>query len=324
MTDSDYIIDDKGNWRPAKKLEFDPIFVWPPRPIQFLKYLFSFPGYIWPWNIFYIAIAVIIYLFFQPAISECKNFSFSWISIVFLRNLFLVFVYAGLMHLRFYIFKYQGEKYQYNTKPLGTGNKFWHFGSQTRENMFWTLCSAVPIWSAYEVIFLWGYANNIFPYIDFNTNPIYFCVLFLLLPGWQMVHFYFSHRITHWKPLYKWVHYLHHRNVNTGPWSGLSMHPVEHIIYFSTVLIHFIIPSHPLHMIFHIQRTGLAAIHGHSGFDKIMLNKHRAKLPHASYFHYLHHKYFECNYGELWMPLDKWFGSFHNGSKEDDERLVNK
>ena len=38
-------------------------------------------------------------------------------------------------------------------------------------------------------------------------------------------------------------------------------------------------------------------------------------IPSAGYFHYLHHKYFECNYGELTSPLDKWFGSFHDGTK---------
>lgn len=35
-------------------------------------------------------------------------------------------------------------------------------------------------------------------------------------------------------------------------------------------------------------------------------------------FHYLHHRYFECNYGETTVPLDKWFGTFHDGSEEVD------
>lgn len=37
------------------------------------------------------------------------------------------------------------------------------------------------------------------------------------------------------------------------------------------------------------------------------------KLPTGSYFHYLHHRYFECNYGEATLPLDKLFGTFHDG-----------
>ena len=36
-------------------------------------------------------------------------------------------------------------------------------------------------------------------------------------------------------------------------------------------------------------------------------------LPTGSYFHYLHHRYFECNYGEATIPLDKLFGTFRDG-----------
>ncbi|WP_353816990.1 hypothetical protein [Mesorhizobium sp.] len=50
----------------------------------------------------------------------------------------------------------------------------------------------------------------------------------------------------HWGPLYNYVHSLHHRNVNVGPWSGMSMHPIEHIIYMSSVVIHVVLPSHPI------------------------------------------------------------------------------
>ena len=324
--EKDIYINAEGGWQPKKKIEFDPIFVWPPRPVAFFKWLLNFPGYIWPWNLFYIALAFICYLFFQPELSRCNIFKFDWISIIFLRNLFLIIVLAGFWHLRLHILKSQNDEFQYNPKPLGKSNR-WHLGSQTKENMFWTLCSALPIWTAYEVFLMWSYANNLFlfPMADWFTNPIYFCFLFLLIPVWQVLHFYITHRFIHLKPIYKWVHFLHHRNVNTGPWSGLSMHPVEHIIYFSTVLIHFIIPSHPIHFIFHAQQTALRAIQGHSGYDKLIINNsNKVGLPHASYFHYLHHKYFECNYGEVTIPLDKWFGSFHNGTKENHEKLFGK
>ena len=40
------------------------------------------------------------------------------------------------------------------------------------------------------------------------------------------------------------------------------------------------------------------------------------QVPTGSYFHYLHHRYFECNYGEATIPLDKWFGTFRDGKKE--------
>ena len=37
--------------------------------------------------------------------------------------------------------------------------------------------------------------------------------------------------------------------------------------------------------------------------------------------HYLHHKYFEVNYGDGLIPFDKWFGTWHDGSSEGDARM---
>jgi sterol desaturase/sphingolipid hydroxylase (fatty acid hydroxylase superfamily) len=39
------------------------------------------------------------------------------------------------------------------------------------------------------------------------------------------------------------------------------------------------------------------------------------------YAHYLHHKLFEVNYSDGAVPLDRWFGSFHDGSPDAMERL---
>ena len=139
------------------------------------------------------------------------------------------------------------------------------------------------------------------------------------------IHFYFIHRLIHWKPIYKWVHYLHHKNVTVGPWSGLSMHPVEHLLYISTILVHFFIPSHPIHFIYQGIHTIVGAQKGHSGYERLVVNKKTgASIPSAGYFHYLHHKYFECNYGELTSPLDKWFGSFHDGTKKTQNKIFKK
>ena len=40
-----------------------------------------------------------------------------------------------------------------------------------------------------------------------------------------------------------------------------------------------------------------------------------------AYAHYLHHKYFEVNYADGSIPLDKWFGTFHDGSTEAEEAM---
>ena len=85
------------------------------------------------------------------------------------------------------------------------------------------------------------------------------------------------------------------------------MHPVEQLLYFSSSLIHLIIPSNPMLAIYQLHYAGFGAVVGHIGFDKIETGKEAAFDSHA-YGHYLHHKYFEVNYGDGLVPLDKLFG----------------
>ena len=115
--------------------------------------------------------------------------------------------------------------------------------------------------------------------------------------------------------MYRLAHNLHHRNINIGPWSGISMHPVETALYFSSAAIHFVVPSHPLHVLFHFYMEGLNPAFSHSGFEGVKIGD-KKRLSSGDFFHQLHHRYFECNYGTAEVPWDKLFGSFHDGSEE--------
>ena len=83
----------------------------------------------------------------------------------------------------------------------------------------------------------------------------------------ESVHFYANHRLLHVDPLYKWAHALHHRNVNTGPWSGISMHPLEHVLYLSLPFVFLVIPGSPFIATFSIVYLLLSPSPSHSGFD---------------------------------------------------------
>ena len=72
--------------------------------------------------------------------------------------------------------------------------------------------------------------------------------------------------------------------------------------------------------LYQLHFTGFGAIPGHIGFDKVELTEDKTMDSHA-YIHYLHHKYFEVNYGDGLIPLDKWFGTFHDGSPEGEARM---
>ena len=68
------------------------------------------------------------------------------------------------------------------------------------------------------------------------------------------------------------------------------------------------------------QLTAFSPAQAHAGFESILVNG-KSKLRGASYFHQLHPRYFECNYGGLDIPFDVWFGTSHNGSVEAHEKM---
>jgi sterol desaturase/sphingolipid hydroxylase (fatty acid hydroxylase superfamily) len=98
------------------------------------------------------------------------------------------------------------------------------------------------------------------------------------------------------------------------------MHPLEHVIYFSTALVQWLIALHPINVLFQIHVAVVYAAFAHTGFERLMVGK-RLGIDGGSYFHNLHHQHFECNYGGGLIPLDRVLGTFHDGSVESDKQL---
>jgi sterol desaturase/sphingolipid hydroxylase (fatty acid hydroxylase superfamily) len=313
--------DARGEWQPDILPQPSPLFTWPWKPAKVLKYLFGPVGLLWPYNLAVALLAIVAWLFFTPGFERTASFELGWMAEILARNVVLVILVAGGMHLRLYTTRGQGLKFKYSDKWLATKDPRFLFGNQTWDNVFWSLTSGCIVWTAWEAATLWLYANKLIPYVDFRSHPVYFVLLMVGVVFLRMTHFYFVHRLSHWKPLYKISHYLHHRNINIGPWSGLSMNPIEHLLYFSGVLLHWVIPSNPLHAIFHLMHAGITPALGHTGFHKFA-GKGEGGLPNDQYFHYLHHRLFTVNFGNEAVPLDKWFGSFHDGSPEAQAAML--
>ncbi|MDP9138515.1 MAG: sterol desaturase family protein [Pseudomonadota bacterium] len=321
MDDSEYGKRDKrGDWKPFKRIAYPPVVVWPAQPVGFVKWLFGYPGHILPWNFLYASLAIIVWMYLTPPLDTMQTLAPGWIGFVLARNAALTVLLVGFFHWRLYVRKAQGKLFKYNAKWLDTDNPVFLFRNQTVDNIIWTFASGVPIWTAYEVLTLWAFANGYIFLVSWETHPVYCVALLVLIPLIREVHFYLVHRLIHWPALYRTVHNLHHNNVNPGPWSGLAMHPGEHLLYFSGVLVHWILPSHPIHALFHLLHAGLSPAQGHTGFEKVVVGKDRS-FDTECYAHYLHHKYFECNYADGAIPLDRWFGTFHDGSEEAHEAM---
>jgi sterol desaturase/sphingolipid hydroxylase (fatty acid hydroxylase superfamily) len=303
-----------AGWTPEQPVSVPPVLEWPPRPKRVLAYLFGFPGIYFPWIALYALFALALWAALLSMRADLSRLSFGWIALVVGFNTLAAVAIYGSWHHRLYVRRAQGVRFKYNARWPAIEDRNFLFGRPTASNVFWTLGSGVPMWSAYAVLTLWAQARGIAPVTSWSHAPVYCTALMLILPFFHALHFYVFHRAIHWAPLYRTVHYLHHRNVNPSPWSGLAMHPVEHLIYFSGALLLWVIPSTPIHVLFYTTLVGLAPVHGHSGFGKVVIGEY--SMDADNYYHYLHHKFFKVNYGDtLLIPLDKLFGSFHDGTR---------
>lgn len=140
------------------------------------------------------------------------------------------------------------------------------------------------------------------------TSFVWTTVTFVLAAAVSDVHFYFAHRVLHpWNTsfdpgalLFKHVHSVHHRSPNPGPWSGLAMHYIEHVIYFTRNLLPLVVSIPYPVFLFMVIRSIVGPAPGHHGYED--------KL--GSRFHFLHHhSKAHCNFGTRGY-IDRYVGTF--------------
>ena len=169
---------------PPLPLEIPPVFVWPIRPLAALKWLASqhYP--------FVIALSVFAFYYLSPSLEQSKEFAVGWVAQIFFVNLAILVAVAGGLHLYLYTFRKQGDDDQYDTRPFPTDSKLFWGKNQVWDNVFYSCVSGVTIWTAYQSLFMWLYANDKLPWTDFASNPVWFVVVFLILIVWEPFHFY--------------------------------------------------------------------------------------------------------------------------------------
>ena len=299
-------------------MEVPPLFRSPPQPAAMVRWLAT--SFLWPQSLLWIALASATYQLATPGLGRFATLGVDDIGLLWLRNIILMLVVIGGQHWWLHIRRAQGTDYKYERRWLAKNRSSFLFNDQTRDNMFWTLVSGGGIAALYEAVMFRLYATDAIPQLDslWAIAAMTFAVFWI-----EGVHFYANHRLLHVDPLYRRVHALHHRNVNTGPWSGISMHPFEHLLYLSLPFVFLVVPGSPFIVTFCLVYLMLSPSPSHSGFDRFRIGR-TASIHGGDYFHNLHHRYFEVNYGMLLLPLDKWFGTFHDGSMEAHEQMRNR
>jgi sterol desaturase/sphingolipid hydroxylase (fatty acid hydroxylase superfamily) len=307
----------RWHYHPAHPVALNPLFAWPPNPRAVLNWYRGAWLQITALTVCLIA-ALLLYWVALPSFETMQSFAFGWVFRIWLMNIIAQTVLAGGLHWWLYMRKGQGMQKKFDRRDLTRDNGVFTFNNQVLDNIWWTLGSAMTVATAYQCLIFWIMANGWVASVNFVDNPVWSMIWLGFIPMWSGLHFYWTHRLEHSPRLYKHVHAVHHRNVNTGPWSGISNHWFENLLYFTTYFIHLIVPSHPFHLLFHAMFQQLSPVMSHSGFERLIVQDEEVARA-GDFFHQLHHRYFECNYGTSEIPFDKWFGTFHDGSAEATE-----
>ncbi|HXO71882.1 MAG TPA: sterol desaturase family protein [Bradyrhizobium sp.] len=282
-----------------------PIFSWPPQPRAVANVVFGFPGLLWPWPALYLGVAFLQWTIIGNSIFE-GDVSLASFAGFYLVNLVALVIFVLTFHYVLYVRKVQGLKYKYSRHWPEKNNRRFIFSNELLEGVLLSCVSAVAVWTVYTFVMLVLYRNKILPGAGTDTNIIWSVFTFLLFPFWANVHFYFTHRWLHGRALNRF-HSVHHKARDISPWSGLSMHPLEHMIYFSAVPIYvLVVPTHPVLMMYFMVASALGPTTLHHGFAAIKFGKNGLFMT-DHYHHYLHHQFGQANFGATnLVPFDSW------------------
>jgi sterol desaturase/sphingolipid hydroxylase (fatty acid hydroxylase superfamily) len=311
--------DKRGHWKPNKTAQPAPIWH---RPFDPRKVIAWIPGYLWPWNAFHLATALVWVTLLIPDWDALATLSLGNYAYLYALNAVAILVFYGVFELRYYVQRKQGTRFKYDARfPADRPSDVFWFQSQNLDNFLRSFLITIPLWTVVEIVMLWVYANSWAIWLPWTTHWLWLSFVVLVAPAIHEIYFFCLHRALHWGPLYRWVHSVHHNSVNPSPWSSLSMHPVEGVLYHAEAFLHLLIPSNPVCAYFTLHGAGFGAVNGHLGFETFELTENRTLDSHA-YLHYLHHRHFEVNYGgDGLVPLDILFGTWHDGSEEAEARM---
>ena len=274
--------------------------------------------------------AAIYHLWGRPDLAAAAALAPRWVAAVAARDLAVTWLVGGVwdfLHLSALSpLRATLEPYRFAAadRPYPTGARVGH-------DFVWASVSAL-VSTAWEVLLLHLWATGALPLAAVAgdrwwADPITLAAL-LALPHFQIVHFFLTHRLMHrWfaagkRPplvpdvgafLYKHVHSLHHLARDPTAFSGISMHPVESALFFTTMPIACLAGLHPIVMLHCKYFNIVAAMLGHESFGDPSTGGHG---------HWLHHQLVNCNYGGNFVPLDFWFGTYARDEADFEKRFL--
>lgn len=275
------------------------------------------------WKVLFAAFAY--YYCTQPTQAMAADLDPQWMLSVVTRDV-LVTLFVGCLWDFIHMSDYSPWKVKLQPFKFKAGDPP---SRQIPHDAFWAVVSAV-IAAGWEIglLHFWGRGRlhaATFPNDAWYRDPTTLLLL-LALPYIQIVHFYFIHRFMHkWDTpkgvfdlgefLYRHVHSLHHLSRDPTAFSGISMHPVESTIFFSTMLIAGLLGAHPIVALHYKYYNIVVAMIGHESYGDPSTGGHS---------HWLHHQLVNCNMGGNFVPLDWWLGTYARDEDDFNEQQERK
>lgn len=147
---------------------------------------------------------------------------------------------------------------------------------------------------------------------DWWYVPVSFlgCVVF------HDAYFYWTHRLMHWRPIFKYVHAGHHRSIAPTPWAIYAFQPAEAAIQFVGIMLLVIfLPLRPLVFLAFLSYDTFINTAGHTGFE--IAPRRLAECRALKWFntvahHDSHHTHMATNYGVFFNLWDRLMGTFRD------------
>ena len=172
-------------------------------------HVFYSPNFVW------LSIAVAYYKFAPYDFDVARDvLSFEFISWAIKRlfmNLAVSGIYMGFWSVTLYAWSWSQRKFRRTSWP----------SVATYVHNIWYTFLGIAQWTLWECAFVHLWASGKLPFLSDDeafaspSNAVRTILWTFAIPVWRGFHFYFSHRFIHMRSLYKYVHSLHHRCVNS-------------------------------------------------------------------------------------------------------------
>jgi sterol desaturase/sphingolipid hydroxylase (fatty acid hydroxylase superfamily) len=154
-----------------------------------------------------------------------------------------------------------------------------------------------------------------------DHSLFYFVASILFIILLHDTYFYWTHRLMHWKRIFRYVHRVHHLSHNPTPLAAFAFHPLEAVIEAGIMpLVAWVIPAHPLALAISGLYMILMNVMGHLGYElfpKSFVRNKWLNWQNTSTHHNMHHHYSKHNYGLYFNWWDRLMGTNHPRYREE-------